>query len=203
MPSWVKLFESVSTKTVIHNDPIKGLGKKILELVSPPAKILEVGFGSGALAGYLQDFGYSVVGVDRDAEVVAYAKKRLKAEMLGMPVLIQGNAFELARGLVDMAPFSLSWSQGLLEHFNDQDIKELLCQQLLVAETVVFSVPSDNYPRQEFGDERNLPLTHWFELCRQLFEIAEPTLSYYGGPEKNQHILGVLRRRKEELCPSV
>lgn len=200
MPSWVKLFESVSTKTVIYNDPIKGLGKKIMELVSPPAKILEVGFGSGALAGYLQDFGYQVVGVDKEADVIAYATKRLKAEMLGMPVLIQGNAFELARGLSDMAPFSLCLSQGLLEHFSDSDIKELLCQQLLVAETVVFSVPSDKYPRREFGDERNLPLSHWFGLCKDLFDLAEPTLSLYGGPEKDQHILGILQRRREPLA---
>ena len=193
--SWPRLFDMVSSQAMIKNDPLLGLGKKILELCPPPAKLLEVGVGSGVLAGYLQDFGYKVVGIDKDPAVIAYAKKRLRGEMLGIPLLLERDAFQLYEGLAEYAPFSLAWSQGLLEHFKDEEIMELLRQQLTVAETVVFSVPSENYPRKEYGDERGLPLPHWFGLCQSLGELAEPTLAYYG---HDLHILAVLRRKGDQ-----
>ncbi len=45
-------------------------------LPEPPARILEVGCGRGALAAALMDMGYQVTGVDRDAEAVKAATER-------------------------------------------------------------------------------------------------------------------------------
>lgn len=193
MPSWPQLFNQVQTKIAIQSDPLKGLGQKIMDLCPAPAKLLEVGCGSGILAGYFQDFGYNVVATDKDPAVLAYAKKRLIEEMLGMPVFLEADAFDLS-GLKDFGLFDCAFSQGLLEHFEDAQIVELLRQQLAVAKLCIFSVPSENYPRQEFGDERNLPGPHWFSLMEPLNELAEPTISYYGN---GQHLLRVLKRRNE------
>jgi len=193
MPSWPRLFDLVSTSVAIRNEPLLTLGKRIMELVPAPARLLEVGCGSGILSGYFSDFGYKVVAVDKDPAVLAYAKRRLTDEMLGMPLLLERDAFTIAESLAEYAPFDASFSQGLLEHFTDEQIVELLRQQLTVAKLVIFSVPSENYPRQEYGDERNLPLPHWFDLCQKLSTLATPTLSYYG---RDQHILGILTRKE-------
>lgn len=193
MPSWPRLFDLVSTTTAIRSDPLKGLGQRIMDLAPPPARLLEVGCGSGLLSGYLQDFGYQTVATDKDPAVLAYAKKRLMEEMLGMPLLLERDGFFLKQGLEEYAPFDLCFSQGLLEHFQDQQIIELLTQQLFVANIVVFSVPSDTYPRQEFGDERNLPIAHWFSLMEQVRVPAEPTIAHYGN---DLHLMGVLKRKE-------
>ncbi|MCK2244174.1 MULTISPECIES: bifunctional 2-polyprenyl-6-hydroxyphenol methylase/3-demethylubiquinol 3-O-methyltransferase UbiG [unclassified Crossiella] len=45
-------------------------------LPAPPARILEAGCGSGALAAALIELGYQVTGVDRSADVAAAARER-------------------------------------------------------------------------------------------------------------------------------
>jgi SAM-dependent methyltransferase len=45
-------------------------------LPPPPARILEVGCGRGALAAALAELGYDVTGVDRGADVAAAARER-------------------------------------------------------------------------------------------------------------------------------
>lgn len=169
-----------------------GLSRKLFQLCPPPARVLEVGFGSGVLCGFLQDYNYQVVGIDKDPAVVQYARKRLEEEMLGKPILLECDAFHLAEGLKEYAPFDSSVGQGVLEHFEDAEIVELLRQQLLVANLCLFSVPSELYPRREYGNERLLPLSHWFELCLSLGDGIEPTLNYYG---RDEHILGVLKKK--------
>jgi len=192
MPSWPRLFDLVSTSVAIRNEPLLTLGKRIMELVPAPARLLEVGCGSGILSGYFSDFGYKVVAVDKDPAVLAYAKRRLTDEMLGMPLLLERDAFTIAESLAEYAPFALSWSAGLLEHFQDDQIVEILRQQLLVASLVIFSVPGIEYPRFEFGDERHLSQEYWFSLCEQLKNKAEATVSMYGN---GLHVMGILTRR--------
>ncbi|MGO1050248.1 class I SAM-dependent methyltransferase [Crossiella sp. CA198] len=45
-------------------------------LPAPPARVLEAGCGSGALAAALIELGYQVTGVDRSADVAAAARER-------------------------------------------------------------------------------------------------------------------------------
>ncbi|ALG10565.1 class I SAM-dependent methyltransferase [Kibdelosporangium phytohabitans] len=53
--------------TLVHLKPL---------LPSPPARVLEAGCGRGALAKALADLGYTVTGVDRNAEMAAAARQR-------------------------------------------------------------------------------------------------------------------------------
>ncbi|MER7115062.1 methyltransferase domain-containing protein [Saccharomonospora azurea] len=52
--------------TLAHLEPL---------LPTPPARVLEVGCGRGALAAALADLGYKVTGVDRNAEMAAAATR--------------------------------------------------------------------------------------------------------------------------------
>lgn len=193
MPSWQRMAEMVPAGVALNNDPLLGLKRKIVEFCPPPAKALEIGCGSGLLAGWLTDFGYEVFALDNDSDVLLTAKRRLTEEKIGLPKFYHGDAFQAAKGMVRFAPFGVAYSQGLLEHFSDIAIVELLKQQAQLAPLVLFSVPSENYPRREMGDERLLPLPHWYSLCEHLNDTHETTLSYYGN---DLHLLGVLRCRK-------
>ncbi|MFL5538032.1 MAG: hypothetical protein ACJ8J0_03530, partial [Longimicrobiaceae bacterium] len=50
---------------------------------------------------------------------------------------------------------------GLMEHFDDGQVAGLVREQLRVCRCVVFSVPSDRYPRQDVGNERLMPPERW------------------------------------------
>lgn len=193
MPSWQRLAEMLPAGVALSNDPLLGLRRKITELCLAPAKLLEIGCGSGLLAGWFEDYGYSVYALDNDLDVLNTAKARLTAEKIGMPKFFHGDAFKAGAGMVKYSPFAACYSQGLLEHFTDAEIYELLLQQTKLSSLTVFSVPSENYPRKEKGDERFLPLAHWWAILEKFNETHEPTLAYYG---RDIHLMGVLKCRK-------
>lgn len=69
-------------------------------LQAPPARVLEVGCGRGALAAALAKLGYEVTGVDRDADMAAAAGER------GVPV-IQADVRDVS-GEYDIVLFTRS-----------------------------------------------------------------------------------------------
>ncbi len=77
-------------------------------LPAPPARVLEVGCGRGALAAALADLGHEVTGVDRDAEMAAAAGER------GVPV-IHADVHDVS-GEYDVVLFTRS-----LHHVEDLD----------------------------------------------------------------------------------
>ena len=60
----------------------------------------------------------------------------------------------------------LIFHQGLLEHYEDQKIRDTIAWNLMYAQTVVFSVPSDrfDFPTGTLGDERLMGLHKWHEI---------------------------------------
>jgi SAM-dependent methyltransferase len=124
--------------------------------------VLEVGIGSGAQSSILSRIVPRVVAVDNDSRIIAAA--RLNIERYGPGVqMIAADAFALP--FVERQ-FGVSISQGLMEHFPDGAIADLIREQLRVSNSVVFSVPSDRYPRQDVGNERLMPPAHWAAIVR-------------------------------------
>lgn len=77
-------------------------------LPAPPARVLEVGCGRGALAAALAELGYEVTGVDRNAEMAAATRDR------GVPV-IQADVHSVT-GEYDVVLFTRA-----LHHAEDLD----------------------------------------------------------------------------------
>jgi SAM-dependent methyltransferase len=154
-----------------------------------PARILEIGSGTGSLAIFLSYFAQDVVSVDLSSEVLARAERNNR-RLRGRARFQLGDAFSLR----EFAPqsFDVAMSQGFFEHFQDDEIVALLRQQLRVANHVVFSVPNRAYGRQDRGDERLMTRDEWDAiLLGGGFEIVE-SCDYR--PVTRQRVLSFGRR---------
>ncbi len=122
---------------------------------------LEVGVGSGAHSAALSHLVGCIVAVDNDARIREAARPNL--DRFGRSVrLLAADAFTLP---FRSEAFGVGYSQGLMEHFTDAEIGALLQEQLRVCRSVVFSVPSDRYPRQDVGDERLMDPPAWARIA--------------------------------------
>lgn len=138
-----------------------------------PKKILEVGVGTGSMSVFLSFLGLNVVGLDNDKNILKKARI-LNEKLNGRAKFIWGDAYKLPFG--DKA-FDVIFSQGLLEHFQDEDIIKLLDEQLRVGKVAVLSVPNKFYPRQDFGDERLLSDEYWQKTLSKKYHLVK-SLSY-------------------------
>ncbi|GFP25042.1 O-antigen chain-terminating methyltransferase [Candidatus Hakubella thermalkaliphila] len=126
-------------------------------LAESPRRVLEVGCGMGRLSLFLSYLGMEVTSVDNDEFVIARAR-RVNQQFKGRVAFVLAEAFNLP---FSNHHFDVAFSQGLLEHFSNADIRKLLSEQGRVAETVILSVPNENYPNRDLGDERLLSKQEW------------------------------------------
>ncbi|HLK56045.1 MAG TPA: glycosyltransferase, partial [Chthonomonadaceae bacterium] len=162
----------------------------VLKLCPPGVSTLETGIGSGYGAIWLSLRQVAAEGMDYSPEIVERARQ-INNILEGQARFRVGDLFQL---YAEGAPrYRVIHHQGVLEHFTAPQIRAALAQQVGMADWVVFSVPSVNYPYEpEFGDERLLPLEVWRELLVP-FDVAD--LRYYGDPQcgEQEHLLCVLR----------
>ncbi len=93
----------------------------------------------------------------------------------------------------DSPRYEVIHHHGALAHHHSPQVRALLAQQVAMANSVIFSVPSAYYPNGgETGDERLLTTEVWREILSP-FQIEE--LCYYGTPQNDnrEYILCILR----------
>lgn len=167
--SWDKFYsedynlEFLVKNTVCHLDLFKSIS------LENPKQILEVGSGTGLMSTFLSYLGFDVTSLDNNPRVLTNAKKLVK-KFNGKVKFVLADAFKIP--FADNS-FDLCFHQGLLEHFEDNEIIKLLNEQLRVGKTVVLSVPNDSYPQKDFGNEKLLPSRFWEELLKKNFKILE------------------------------
>jgi len=151
-------------------------------------KLLEVGLGTATMSIYFSRYSFEVTGIDNDQTIIRNAIKTNK-DLGGYAKFILIDAFEL--DLFKDKYFDIAFSQGTMEHFNDEEIIELISKQLEIAKYVIFSVPSINfnYPNREFGNERKMVPEDWELILKKgKFNIVD--IGYY---KDNQHIVCIIR----------
>lgn len=145
------------------------LKKRFLNLViknSTSGKpILECGSGTGKFSVYLASLGYDVYAIDLETAMAEQAKRLSKSICPDNPVkVLQGDIRNIS--FKDKF-FSVAHSSGVLEHFSDSVIVELINEQIRVADTVVFSVPSPYFEKKMMGDERFMLRNQWRKIISQ------------------------------------
>lgn len=140
-------------RNLIHSDMLLAVTRRAA------AGVLEVGVGSGAQSSLLSR-RHPTIAIDNDWRILTAARPNFRRYGPSTR-LLSADAFHL--------PFSdqslgVAISQGLFEHFSDAQVAGLLREQLRVCRSVVFSVPSDNYPRQDVGNERLMAPSEWSRI---------------------------------------
>ncbi len=127
-------------------------------------KILDLGCGLGTGSIPLSTFGYKITGIDNDMKVVEAA--RTNAEKFGKDVqIIHGDVFDIDK-MFESDSFDACISGGLLEHFPESQIHELIRKQLVVAPKLIAYMPIASYPGEKWDDGiyRNLwDEKYWLE----------------------------------------
>lgn len=175
-------------RNLIHAD----LLRSVLARSRARGRVLEVGVGSGAQSALLSRIRPTVT-VDNDARIVAAAMPNL-ARFGKRTRVVQADAFSLP---FPAASFDVALSQGLMEHFEDADIARLVREQLRACRSVVFSVPSDRYPRQDVGNERLMPPPAWSRIVSDAVDEVRYRVEarYYAfDPEAAKYSLLARRR---------
>ena len=143
-------------------------------------KVIETGCGTGLMAGYLQKKGLDVTALDLSKKVLDYAKEIAKKSSVIEPCKYsQGDILNLK---YKENTFEVSYSNGVLEHFNDDEIIETLKQQMYISKYVIFGIPSTYFGINEkmLGNERTLTLDEWKGLIYEAGgKIVEQTSFHY------------------------
>jgi len=159
---WGDVYTSMATEYEIlathsFHPPVVSAVIAMAEICQRP--VLEVGVGSGAFTVFLARAGLEIVGIDTEPGIVRMVRELVKQNGLSRTVKIQRmDGFDLK---FKAGEFSVAFSQGLLEHFDDEEIARLLAEQRRVAELVVFSVPSVTWVNPKLADERRMSLNGW------------------------------------------
>lgn len=129
-------------------------------------KLLELGIGTATMSIYFSRGLYQVTGIDMSPDLIKKAQTANK-RLGGHAVFICMDAFQM-ESFFKPAGFHVSFSQGTMEHFSNQDLGKMLSAQLHTAKYVLFSVPSENWPSRDFRDERKISKEEWKILLMNL-----------------------------------
>lgn len=186
--SWYQIYlEEIEEKGSMSNyviDKIKNK-KVLIDLIkkySPNKKIIEAGSGTGILSTYLSSIGFDSLAIDIDKEILNLSKKIAKEyNATNKPKFKIDSILELN---YKENQFDVSFSNGVLEHFSDEDIILTLQKQMYIAKTVIVGIPTKYFDSNEamYGDERFMELNFWREIIKKSGgKILEEKSCHYMG----------------------
>ena len=161
----------------------------IRRFVKPPDTILEIGCGSGLTSILLASVGYRITAIDANRELIQAMKQFTN-------VFSNLNFHQMDMFQLDFRDesFDLAFSQGVLEHYSDEDIVRSLVEQKRVAEIVVIDVPNARGKVGDYGDERAITPKHWRQLIQSagLKIVAESARGMARWSQRSPKLLGWL-----------
>lgn len=109
------------------------------EYLPEDAKILDIGCGLGIMSVSLSALGYDITGIDNDKKVMEAAK--INAKNFGKKIKIMYmDIFDIDKRFKKDS-FDACVSSGVLEHFSEEQIKDIVKKQLYLAPVVIATMP--------------------------------------------------------------
>jgi hypothetical protein len=167
------IHEEFKRKEIRHKPYFETIGN-----ISPNKKALEIGIGFGTCFAIMnKQFGFKTTGIENDKQMLQIAQRNLAS--LGDDLhkqIVAATGFNLP---FLTKSYSTVYSQGLMEHFEDEQIHNLIEEGLRVADFFCFSVPTKNFVLQEhlIGNERLLSKSQWEKIIGKYKIVKSETYS--------------------------
>lgn len=171
------------------------LKKPFLNLVIKYSKsnkpILECGCGTAKTSIYFANLGMKVYAMDLEPGMVKEANKLSKT-------ICPQNRVKVIEGNIKNIPytdkyFSVTHSSGVLEHYLDGEIIELINEQIRVSDYCVFSVPTRYFEKKMLGNERFMSRKQW----RNIIDKSNARIikeSGYHYKSLNKRIIDIIKK---------
>ena len=131
------------------------------EVAKPGGISIEFGAGTGLVSRLTFNNTYQVL-LDNDYDMLALARVINSYRGYNRVAVIHWDILE---SYYKHTMFNVAHSHGVLEHFNDGDIRRIVRNMRDCASSVVCYVPSSRYTYKSFGDERLLTPKAWKKIC--------------------------------------
>ena len=138
--------------------------KEIARYVRVGDKVLEIGTGTGLIGYPLSQGGIKVTSIDNDLEILRMARDNALLYDANIEYL-EADAFKLPFKELE---FKVSFSLGLLEHFTDEQIGQLIKEHQRVADVVVVGMPLKGNTGKAYGNERYLTMEEWVKILQPM-----------------------------------
>ena len=126
--------------------------------------VLECGCGLGKTSIYYASLGIKTYAMDLEQAMVdktnSLSKKYNKKNKVKC---VCGNILNIP---YKDKYFSVTHSSGVLEHFQDNEIKKIINEQLRVSDYMVFSVPTKYFEKKMLGNERFMSRKEWRNIIK-------------------------------------
>ena len=173
--------------------------RKLINLVKKYSdkNIIECGSGTSVVSIYLATLGYNVTAIDIEDNVIKLAKSLAKDYYKVIDNYNSQIHFE-KKTIFDLGyekdSFDVAFSNGVLEHFSDDEIIQIIKQQLYVAKTVIVGIPTKYFDSSEakYGNERVLELSYW----RHLIKKAEGSIIEEIGMDREKYLKRLFNYKK-------
>lgn len=139
--------------------------------------ILEAGCGTGAISSYISSLGYGVIAIDHDKQMIKLARQLSKSFNSKVNFAIKNiKDIKYPKNYFDVV-----FSHGVLEHFSDKEIINLINIELNSSKTVILSVPSNYFTEEQkiYGDERFLGIGDWEKILQRTNGLLIDKFGYY------------------------
>lgn len=170
---WNKLYQNYINKEYKNWDEYfktkmklkKKFLNQVLKYYDGKKPVLECGAGTGKFSAYLASKGVKTYAMDLEQAMVEQAKKLSKQ-------ISPENEINVFQGDIRKIPFknkyfSVTHSSGVMEHYYDEEIIEIINEQLRVSDICVFSVPTPYFEKKMFGNERFMKKNKWREIINK------------------------------------
>ena len=192
MSKWSNLYEKeiLSAPSIdIFIQQKLATKKRIIKLINKYAdnkKIMELGAGTGVLALYISTLNNNGVdALDKDYDMISLSKKYFLSKFENTNI---NYLCDDIRNVNVIEKYGVCYSIGILEHYDDSEIIDLIHKQTSISEYVIFGIPTKYFDEDKkmYGNERYLPLRYWRKLIKKSnCKIIE---------ESSYHYLSFLKR---------
>jgi SAM-dependent methyltransferase len=165
---WTEFLDSQFFNLFDRSLILRELIIQIRRVASPPAKVIEVGCGSGLTSILLASMGYRVTAIDANSDLI----QQLKRYEIVFPNIYFRRMNMFRTDFMDKH-FDVVFSQGVLEHYSDEDIVRALDEQKRIAQVIVIDVPNARGKIGDYGDERAITSGQWRQFIQSIgFKIV-------------------------------